>query len=123
VTPRKFLAALRVTIPRVTAVDCAAQVRAGKAVLVDVRERREWEGGFAESAELLPLSQLSRSRVDFAALRQKFGGRELLLYCGAGVRSHLAARILRAEGFRASNAGALSEWAASGWPVVKPDVK
>jgi rhodanese-related sulfurtransferase len=123
VTPRKLLAALRVTIPRVSPVDCAEQIRSGDAVLVDVRERNEWQRGFAESAVLLPLSDLSRARVDFAALRQKFGDRELILYCGAGVRSNLAARILRAEGFRASNGGALSEWTASGWPIVEPNLK
>jgi rhodanese-related sulfurtransferase len=123
VTPRKLLAALRVSIPRVSPVDCAEQVRTGGAVLVDVRERNEWQRGYAESATLLPLSELSRSHVDYAALRQTFGDRELILYCGAGVRSHLAARILRAEGFRASNGGALSEWAASGWPIVEPDPK
>jgi rhodanese-related sulfurtransferase len=123
VTPRKLLAALRVSIPRVSPVDCAEQVRTGGAVLVDVRERNEWQRGYAESATLLPLSELSRARVDYAALRQTFGDRDLILYCGAGVRSHLAARILRAEGFRASNGGALSEWAASGWPIVEPNPK
>ena len=122
-TPRKLFAALRVTIPRVRPVDCAEQIRAGSAVLVDVRERNEWQRGYAESATLLPLSELSRSQVDFAALRQTFGDRELILYCGAGVRSNLAARILRAEGFRASNGGSLSEWTASGWPIVEPDRK
>lgn len=120
-TPRKLLAALRVSVPRVTPADGALQIRAGNAVLVDVREPKEWQRGCAESAVLLPLSDLSRARVDFAALRRKFGDRALILYCGAGVRSNLAARLLRVEGFRASNGGALSDWAASGWPIVKPN--
>jgi rhodanese-related sulfurtransferase len=121
VTPRKFLTALRTAIPRVKPSACADRIRAGKSVLVDVRERKEWQKGFAESAVLLPLSELSRSRVDLTALRRTVGERELILYCGAGVRSNLAARILRTEGFQAVNGGALREWIAAGWPVSKPE--
>lgn len=99
---------------------CFDRVRNGDALLVDVRERTEWERGFARAALLLPLSDLTRSRVDWAALRQTVKQREMILYCGAGVRSNLAARILCAEGFQASNGGALREWAEAGWPIAKP---
>ena len=119
-TTRKLLAALRVSVPRVSPATCIDRIRAGSALLVDVRETKEWQRGFAESAVLLPLSELSRSRVNFVALRERVGDRELILYCGAGVRSNLAARILRTEGFRAVNGGALSEWVSVGWPVAKP---
>ena len=119
-TPRKLLAALRVSVPRVSPATCVDRIRGGGALLVDVREIKEWQRGFAESAVLLPLSELSRSRVDFAALRERVGDRELILYCGAGVRSNLAARILRTEGFRAVNGGAFSAWVSVGWPVAKP---
>lgn len=91
-------------------------------MLVDVRERKEWQKGFAETAVLLPLSDLSRSRVDWTKLRQTIGEREMILYCGAGVRSNLAARILRAEGFQAVNGGALRDWTAAGWPVSHPPI-
>ena len=97
------------------------RVRNGDALLVDVRERSEWEKGFARSALLLPLSDLTRSRVDWTALRETVKQREMILYCGAGVRSNLAARILCAEGFRASNGGALREWTDAGWPIAKPN--
>ena len=119
-TPRKFLTALRATIPRVTPTACADRIKAGSALLVDVRERREWQTGFAESAVLLPLSDLGRSRVDWTTLRKMVGEREMILYCGAGVRSNLAARILRTEGFQAVNGGALREWVAAGWPITTP---
>ena len=119
-TPRKLLAALRVTVPRVSPATCIDRIRAGSALLVDVREKKEWQRGVAESALLLPLSDLSRSRVEFGALRERVGERELILYCGAGVRSNLAARILRTEGFRAVNGGALSEWVTAGWPIARP---
>jgi rhodanese-related sulfurtransferase len=120
VTPRKLLTALCARIRRVSPASCFDRVRAGDALLVDVRERSEWERGFARSALLLPLSDLTRSRVDWSALRQTVRQREMILYCGAGVRSNLAARILCAEGFQASNGGALREWVDAGWPIAKP---
>lgn len=89
-------------------------------MLVDVREKREWQRGFAESALLLPLSDLARSKVNWNQLRKTVGQREVIVYCGAGVRSHLAARILSAEGFRVVNGGGLSEWRAAGWPIAAP---
>ena len=119
-TPRALFAAFRTVIPRVSPPECFERLRAGTAVLVDVRERKEWEKGFAESAMLLPLSELSRSRVDWTALRQLVGTREMILYCGAGVRSNLGARILRVQGFPAVNGGALRAWLAAGWPMSKP---
>ena len=119
-TPRKLLAALCARIRRVPPASCFDRVRAGEALLVDVRERGEWESGFARSALLLPLSDLTRARVDWATLRQTVNQREMILYCGAGVRSHLAARILRAEGFQALNGGALREWTDAGWPIARP---
>jgi rhodanese-related sulfurtransferase len=118
VTPRQFLAAARVTIPRVTPDTVANRVRAGEALLIDVREPKEWATGHAEGAFLLPLSQLSRSRVDWDAVRHSVGDRGVILYCGAGVRSNLAARAFHAHGFHAVNGGALREWAAAGWPTI-----
>lgn len=119
-TLRQFVNAVRVSIAQVSPAASADRIRAGKALLVDVRETKEWANGHAESAILLSLSDLTRSRVDWAALQRKVGDRELILYCGAGVRSNLAARILHARGFRAINGGALSEWVASGWQIIVP---
>lgn len=42
------------------------------------------------------------------------------MYCAAGGRSGIAAKMLVSEGHRAANAGSFSGWAASGWPVGKP---
>jgi rhodanese-related sulfurtransferase len=106
--------------PRATPADAAARVRAGEALLVDVRESREWSSGVAEHAVLLPLSDLSGPRAQWKSFLAAHDGRELLCYCAAGGRSAIAARILAAEGFRTANAGSIAEWASAGWPVVPP---
>src|SRR5688572_9046864 len=106
--------------PRFTAADCMARVRSGDALLIDVREPHEWVGGVADRAVLLPLSDLTGGRAQWRSFLGTNAGREFLLYCGAGVRSSIAARILRNEGYRAANVGSFAEWSAAGWPVVSP---
>ena len=93
-------------------------LRAGRSVLVDVREPGEWEAGVAETSALLSLRDLIRARRQWRTFLAGVGERELVLYCGAGVRSHLACRLLKAEGYRAINGGAFREWKAAGWPIV-----
>ena len=44
---------------RVTALDAAGRVRTGEAVLIDIREPREWVSGVAQHAALLPLTDLT----------------------------------------------------------------
>ena len=118
-TVRKMLQFLFHSAPRATPGDYVEKLRAGSALLVDVRESDEWRRGVAESAVLLPLSDLHRDRVRWKPVLEKAGDRELLLYCATGVRSGIAARLLVGEGFHALNAGGLSDWAGAGWPVVR----
>ena len=118
--PLKLLRSLFGSVPRLSAKECFERVRSGEALLIDVREPSEWASGIAERAIPLSLSDLTGGRERWKKILAENAGRELLLYCGAGVRSGMAARILVREGFRASNAGSLAEWSAAGWPVVRP---
>ena len=116
----QMLKALFQSAPRHLPADCAARVRAGHALLVDVREPKEWAGGIAESAVLLPLSDLTGSRALWTEFLATTKGREVLLYCVSGGRSGIAARILVAEGVSAANTGGLVDWADAGWIVTQP---
>jgi len=100
--------------------ECAQRVRTGEALLIDVREPGEWSGGVAQSARLLPLSDLTGARAQWQKFLAEANGREVLLYCASGGRSGMAARILVAEGVRAANTGGLADWLDAGWPVAKP---
>jgi rhodanese-related sulfurtransferase len=71
-----------------------------KAVLVDVREKREWDEGHLAGAVLLPLSELKK--LDQAkSLSQKLP-KDMLIYthCRSGVRSAAAAKILTELGLK-----------------------
>ena len=112
--------AMFTSAPRCTPADCVARLRAGEALLVDVREPAEWAAGVAQTARLLPFSDLTGPRALWKQFLVDTAGREILLYCASGSRSGMAARMLVAEGVRAANTGGLADWLAAGWPVAKP---
>lgn len=100
--------------------DAKAAVKAGTAVLVDVRESGEWTSGVAKHAALLPFSDLRGARAQWRPFLEKNQGKRVLLYCASGTRSAMAAKKLRGEGLDALNAGSLRDWDKAGWPICQP---
>lgn len=103
--------------PEIQPAALRAALKAGTAVLIDVREPAEWTAGVAKQAALLPLSDLQGSRTQWRAFLEKNRGRQLLVYCRSGSRSAQAAAQLRREGLAALNAGSLAALDRAGWPV------
>ncbi len=83
--------------------DSLATVQRGvaeqKAVLVDVREKEEWEDGHLRDARLLPLSALEQGvrKEDLAKVLPK--DKVIYLHCAAGGRCVQAAAILKKQGY------------------------
>ncbi len=121
--PFKLIKAMFTSIPRLHPADCADRIRAGSALLVDVREPSEWEDGVAQHAALLPLSDLNGPRTHWTPFLAQAANRELVLYCGVGGRAAIAAKLLAVEGFRTANGGGFSEWSKAGWPTEKPTAR
>ena len=96
-----------------------AALKAGSAVLVDVREPAEWTAGTARDAVLLPLSDLRGPRQRWKPFLDQARGKQLFLYCQSGARSSKAAGLLRREGLDARNAGSLAALDRAGWPVCR----
>jgi len=69
-----------------------------KAVLIDVREKAEWDEGHLKDARLLPLSLLKKDALpkDLADVLPK--DKIAYLHCAAGVRCVKAAEILKKPG-------------------------
>lgn len=109
-----------IAAPCLTPAESSSRIRSGDALLIDVREASEWDGGVAQDAIQLAFSDLTGKRTQWGPFLAQHAERELVLYCGAGVRASMAARLLVNEGFRASNAGSLRDWAEAGWLVVPP---
>ena len=83
--------------------------------LIDVREDNEWAEGHARGAEHLGKGVIER---DIERLIPE-KGTELILYCGGGYRSALAAEVLQRMGYYdvSSMAGGWKAWQESGAPV------
>lgn len=83
--------------------------------LVDVREDTEWEAGHAAGAEHIGRGVIERDIERTAPDKDE----ELILYCGGGYRSALAADSLQRMGYRRvlSMAGGWRAWQEAGAPV------
>ncbi|MBI3803208.1 MAG: sulfurtransferase [Nitrospirae bacterium] len=85
--------------------------------LIDVREDHEWIEDHAAGAEHLGRGILER---DIEKLIPDKGA-EIVVYCGGGYRSALAADNLQKMGYTnvKSMAGGIKAWRAAGYPMVK----
>ena len=83
--------------------------------LIDVREDDEWRAGHATGAEHFGKGIIERDIE--AEVPEK--GAELILYCGGGYRSALAADVLQQMGYTNvfSMAGGWKAWKDSGAPI------
>ena len=100
-------------IPEVTAEDVVAMVARGESLeLIDVREDREWADGHAEGAVHIGKGVIERDIESHYPDKDTL----LVLYCGGGYRSALAADSLRAMGYTRviSMDGGWRGWKAAG---------
>lgn len=83
--------------------------------LIDVREDNEWDA--AHAAEAIHLGKGIIERDIEATVPEK--DTELILYCGGGFRSALAADVLQQMGYTNvfSMAGGWKAWKESGAPI------
>jgi rhodanese-related sulfurtransferase len=92
-------------------------INSANAVLVDVRETKEFEGGRLPKAVHIPLSQLDGRSAELAKLKD----RPVVAYCMSGTRSSTAAKILARAGFKDiyQLRGGYRAWKDAGLPVEK----
>jgi hydroxyacylglutathione hydrolase len=93
----------------------AVRVQANGIRIIDVRTPAEWNAGRIERAEHLPLSEILGAHLPQAEKEE-----ELVLQCGSGYRSNIAASILRQAGYSnvKSLAGGIFAWSNAGFPMV-----
>jgi rhodanese-related sulfurtransferase len=87
------------------------------AILVDVREDNEWDAAHAAGAIHLGKGIIERDIERTVPDKSS----ELILYCGGGYRSALAADVLQTMGYTNvwSMAGGWKAWKESGAPVTE----
>lgn len=93
-------------------IEALAGHRAGRLVLVDVREDAERARGFASGSRHLPLSQLKRRLGELPT------DRPVAFICQRGRRSAMAATAARRAGVDAHNvAGGMTAWERHGLEI------
>jgi rhodanese-related sulfurtransferase len=103
-------------IREITVDETRERMAADKRVrLIDVREDNEWQAAHAADAEHLGKGIIERD-IETVVLDKET---ELILYCGGGFRSALAADVLQRMGYTNvySMAGGWKAWKESGSPV------
>lgn len=80
-------------------------VKAGKAIMIDVREKDEIASGMIEKAVWFPKSKIESDttwKKDFETLTS---GKQIFLYCRSGRRSGEVQKILKTNGIKSENIG------------------
>jgi rhodanese-related sulfurtransferase len=99
-------------IPQIDQNTFAACLAQGDALVVDVREAREYRPGHVPGAQNVPLSVLP------ARLPELPKDRPVYVVCQAGGRSAQAAALMRSVGVDATDVtGGTGAWITSGRPV------
>lgn len=109
---------VRVNIRECTVQDVKSRQEGGDSfVLIDVREDHEWQAGHLPRAEHLGKGIIERD------IEERFPDvdAELILYCGGGFRSALAADALQKMGYTnvISMDGGFRGWKEAGYPIEK----
>ncbi len=87
-------------------------------VLVDVREKHEWNEGYIPGAVHVPRGYLELQIEEAVPDKSK----TVVLYCAGGVRSLIAGSTLQQMGYKdvISMSGGYGQWKGNGFPFVQP---
>jgi rhodanese-related sulfurtransferase len=110
----KLVQDIRPDVKEITVAETLEKVKHG-ATLVDVREDNEWTAAHAAGAEHIGRGVIERDIV----WKHPDKGEELILYCGGGYRSALAAVNLQKMGYTNvySMIGGWTAWKEAGAPI------
>jgi len=113
---QKLVAEAKKHITEISPQDAAAKLNSGDAVVVDVRDKDEWEEGHIPGA-----THMSRGTIEFEVEERVPDPNAMIIcHCGGGGRSALAAESLQKMGYKnvRSMAGGFRAWKAAGLPTT-----
>jgi rhodanese-related sulfurtransferase len=113
----KLVSDAKKNVVEISAQDAAAKVESDAAVLVDVRDTEEWAEEHVPGA-----IHLSRGTLEWQIEEEiPDSNRPIILHCGGGGRSALAAESLQKMGYKnvRSMKGGFKAWKAAGLPTTK----
>ena len=113
---QKLVVDAKKNITEISPQDAAAKLKSGAALIMDVRDKDEWNEGHIPGA-----THLSRGTIELE-IEEKVPDLNAMIicHCGGGGRSALAAETLQKMGYKnvRSMAGGLKSWKAAGLPII-----
>ncbi|HEX3619290.1 MAG TPA: rhodanese-like domain-containing protein [Candidatus Udaeobacter sp.] len=113
----KLVADAKKHIAEISTQDAAVKLNSGDAVIVDVRDKDEWDEGHIPAA-----THMSRGTIELDIEEKVPDPNAMIIcHCGGGGRSALAAESLQKMGYKnvRSMAGGFKAWKATGLPTTK----
>jgi rhodanese-related sulfurtransferase len=113
----KLVAEAKKKITEISPQDAAAKLKSGEAVIVDVRDKDEWDEGHIPGA-----MHMSRGMVELD-VEEKVPDTDAMIicHCGGGGRGALAIESLQKMGYKNARnmSGGFKAWKAAGLQVTK----
>jgi len=113
---QKLVTEAKKNITEISPQDAAAKLNGGEAVIIDVRDKDEWDEGRIPGA-----THMSRGTIEFDVEEKVPDSNTMIIcHCGGGGRSALAAESLQKMGYKnvRSMAGGLRAWKTAGLPTT-----
>ena len=113
----KLVADAKKNITEISPQDAAAKLKSGEAVIVDVREKDEWDEGHIPDA-----IHLSRGTIELDIEEKVPDPNAMIIcHCGGGGRGALAAESLQKMGYKnvRNMSGGFKAWKAASLPMTK----
>jgi phage shock protein E len=112
----KLVADVKKNITEISPQDTAAKLESSEAVVVDVRDKDEWDEGHIPGA-----IHLSRGTIELDIEEKVPDPNAMIIcHCGGGGRGALASESLQKMGYKnvRNMAGGLKAWKAAGLPAT-----
>jgi len=113
----RLVAEAKKSITEISPTEAASKLKSGEAVIVDVRDKDEWDEGHIPGA-----MHMSRGTIELDIEEKVPDPNAMIIcHCGGGGRSALAAESLQKMGYKnvRSMAGGFKAWKAAGLPTSK----
>ena len=102
---------------KVSTLQATQLINAGKAVVIDVRDPKDFAAGHLRDARNIPLKELGNRIGEL----EKFKTKSVIVTCATGVTSSRACAQLKKAGFAEAFSlnGGIAAWQAQGLPTTK----
>lgn len=114
---KELVAEAKKHIAEISPQDSAAKLKSGEAVIIDVRDKNEWDEGHIPGA-----THMSRGTLELDIEEKVADPNAMIIcHCGGGGRSALASESLQKMGYKnvRSMSGGFKAWKAAGLPTAK----